>query len=233
MSIFVRLFAAITLLLIPAVNAAESALPRILFLGDGVQQKMMADAAKELKGRVQIEYPATPANDTGDALARIDELLGDGKWDLIYFNFGLGDLFYKDPRTKEIRTMSKLAGGVRVTSPEQYGKNLAALVSRLKSTRAKLIWASTTPIPDAAKADTIYDAGSEVEYNQIAAQVMARHQVTVNDIHSQVLKSSSPDEKRPGNRDKNPQAGSPLQESVVQAILGQLGNTVPESSSKP
>jgi hypothetical protein len=49
-----------------------------------------------------------------------------GKWDLIYFNFGLGDLFYKDPRTREIRIMSKNAGGIGVTLPKQYEENLEA-----------------------------------------------------------------------------------------------------------
>ena len=123
--------------------------------------------------------------DTGTALANLDRLLGDGKWDLIHFNFGLADLHYRDPRSKSIRALSKHAGGVRVTSAERYRQNLEALVRRLRKTGAKLLWASTTPI-DSSNFDSIYDPGSELEYNAIAAQVMAKHGVATNDMHAYV-----------------------------------------------
>jgi hypothetical protein len=59
------------------------------------------------------------ASDSGTALAQIDALIGKAQWDIIYFNFGIGDLFYKDPSTREIRIMSKHGGGVRVSTPAQ------------------------------------------------------------------------------------------------------------------
>ena len=62
---------------------------------------------------------------------------------------------------------------------------LDQLVARLRKTGAKLLWATTTPI-DSSKLDSIYDPGSEIEYNRIAARVMARHGVATNDMHAYV-----------------------------------------------
>lgn len=43
--------------------------------------------------------------------------------------------------------MSKDSGGVRISTPAQYEKQLDTLVQRLKTTKAKLIWGNTTPNP--------------------------------------------------------------------------------------
>ena len=63
------------------------------------------------------------------ALTNLPNMLGDGKWDIINFNWGLNDL-----------------EGRRVKLP-QYEANLRTLVKRLKETGAKLVWCSTTPVP--------------------------------------------------------------------------------------
>ena len=85
--------------------------------------------------------------------------LGDGKWDVIHFNFGIHD---------------------RATPPADYEQRLEKIVARLQKTGAKLIWASTTPIPrDEAKKQT---PESIVERNAIAARVMQKHGVAVDDL---------------------------------------------------
>ncbi|MBL9200321.1 MAG: SGNH/GDSL hydrolase family protein, partial [Opitutaceae bacterium] len=51
-------------------------------------------------------------------------------------------------------------------------------------TGAKLIWASTTPIPDdAAKKQS---AASVVERNAVAAALMARHGVVIDDLFTAI-----------------------------------------------
>lgn len=174
-------------LLLLTTNAfAADALPRVLILGDTIYNGVSRSVATELKGKAQVVW--VRAGDTSDTLANLDKLLGDAKWDVIHFNLGLADLHYKDPATKTIRAMSKYAGGVRVTTKEQYEKNLRELVKRLQATQARLIWASTTPITS-SQFDNIYDPGSEVEFNSIAARIMAEHKVPLNDIHAFVLES--------------------------------------------
>jgi hypothetical protein len=82
-----------------------------------------------------------------------------GKWDVIHFNFGIHD---------------------RGTPAADYVKRLEAIVARLEKTGAKLIWASTTPIPDnPAQKQT---AQSIVEKNTLAAEVMKKHGIPTDDL---------------------------------------------------
>ena len=64
---------------------------------------------------------------TANGLKKLDVRLGEGKWDVIHFNFGIHD---------------------RATPPADYEQRLEKIVARLQKTGAKLIWASTTPIPE-------------------------------------------------------------------------------------
>jgi len=93
----------------------------------------------------------------------MDVWLGDGKWDVIHFNFGIHD---------------------RNTPIADYGQRLEQLVERMKKTGAKLVWATTTPIPDdPAKKQT---AASIVERNEAAAQIMQKHGVATDDLFTAV-----------------------------------------------
>ncbi len=168
----------------PAMAAA--ALPRVLMITDSVHRSTAQAAAAELKGRATLVVPQIAPGATGTAIGRLDDLLGKGKWDIIHFNFGFADLRYVDPATKSLRVMSKHAGGVRVSTPGQYEKNLRAIVRRLKATGAKLIWASTTPL-EPSKHDSLFDPGSELTYNAIAARIMTEHKVGINDMHAWML----------------------------------------------
>jgi acyl-CoA thioesterase-1 len=209
----------LSLLLTGAASAQEKKIPQVLFLGDPVQQAIVQAAAKELTGKANFHYPPPgSANDSGTALARIDDLLGDKPWDIIYFNFGIGDLFYKDPATKEIRIMNKDAGGVRVSTPAQYEKNLDAIVRHLTASKAKLIWGSTTPL----NSGNLFDGDSEKEYNTIAARVMAKHKVPVVDLHGYVMAQFKPDEKHPSYTQyakEMEKRGHPLHAPLVRALV--------------
>jgi lysophospholipase L1-like esterase len=62
-----------------------------------------------------------------------------------------------------------------------YEKNLRELTKRLKATGAKLIFATTTPVPEGAKGR---DAGLEQKYNEAAVRVMTESGAKVNDLHA-------------------------------------------------
>lgn len=215
----------VCLLLCPAAAAEEKNPPQVLFLGDQVHRKSVQAAAKELGDRMNIHYPQDAASDSGTALAKIDELLGEKDWDMIYLNFGIGDLFYKDPATREIRVMSKHSGGVRVSTPGQYEKQLDALVQRLKTTGAKLIWGHTTPMVNVDFFPSYYgnllDANAEREYNAIAARVMTNHKIPVLDLHGHVMAQFKPGEKHPpytGYAQEMEKRGDPLHAPLVSAL---------------
>jgi len=71
--------------------------------------------------------------------------------------------------------------GTLSVPPEQYEKNLEELVQQLEKTGAKLIWASTTAVPEGEAGRF---AGDELKYNAIAAKVMARHGIPIDDLHA-------------------------------------------------
>lgn len=223
----------VSLLLLPVAQAQEKKIPQVLFLGDSIHQTIVQAAANELGKEVSIHYPPSGSiNDSNAALAKIDSLLGETQWDIIYFNFGIGELFYKDPSTSEIRIMSKESGGVRVSTPVQYEKQLDALVQRLKTTKAKLIWGNTTPMVTVHFFDSfqgkIFDSNAEMEYNTIAAKVMAKHKVPIVDLHGHVMAQFKPDEKHPGYNGYAgvmAKKGHPLHAPLVQAIKANASNS--------
>ena len=207
--------------LLPAPALAEAALPRVLILGDGVYQEPARRVASELKGRVEVVYATVQPGQVSTAetaLKNLDTLLGTGSWDLIHFNFGLGDLVYRAPAMESFRTMPKAAGGVRTTGGQQYEKNLRELVGRLKATGAELIWASTTPIRSSPTG--IFDLGSEQQYNAISARVMAEYKIPINDMHAYV--TSTIDMERPSGSDPFTFDNKPLHPPIVRSILQYL-----------
>ena len=161
--------------------------PRVLFWGDAIQRPVLQTTANELKGKVEIVFPRNvEPGDTGTALAGLDELIQSGffeDFDLVYVNFGLADLMYRDPRTVEIRAMSRVAGGVRVTSRAEYRERLTRIVERLREANVAMVWAHTTPIVNAGSLRDLYEPGSEIEYNEIALEVMDEFAVPVIDLH--------------------------------------------------
>ena len=227
-----KVLLALTGVALAASAGAQAALPRVLVLGDTTQRPAIEATRKALADQVELVTPkGTHANDTGEALARLDALLGEGEWDLIYFGYGLGDLVYRDPRTDDRRTLARGAGGVRTTSDERYRENLVQLLARLKETGAPLLWVNTTPTQRLAignsPVDNLFDAGAEIALNSIASEVMGLNDVPVLDLHAFCM-GQFEDGKHPNfleyaralsRRKEGPQ----LHEPIVEAILTQLG----------
>ena len=73
--------------------------------------------------------------------------------------------------------------GKAQVSLEQYAKNLDSMVKRMKKTGAKLIFATTTPVPSGEKQRA---ADSDRAYNEAALKVMKENGVAVNDLNALV-----------------------------------------------
>jgi len=138
-------------------------LPRVLLIGDSVSRGYTLAARKALAGKANVHRAPANCGPTATGLKKIDVWLGNGKWDVIHFNFGIHD---------------------RSTSVADYAQRLEQLVERMQKTGAKLIWASTTPIPDdPSKKQT---AASIVERNQAAAAIMGKHNVAIDDLFAAI-----------------------------------------------
>ncbi len=151
--------------------------PRVLLIGDSISEGYTLPVRERLRGRMNVHHPAENCRATDLGLVHLDRWLGSGHWDVIHFNFGLHDLIHHvttgpgDPIA---------AGTVRVSLP-QYESNLRDLVRRLRATGAKLIFATTTPVP----AGTIGRVeGEERAYNEVARRVMRENEIPIDDLWS-------------------------------------------------
>ena len=159
----------------PSVVAIEEVegLPRVLLIGDSISMGYTLPVRSRLVGKANVLRIPANGGPTTRGLANIDKWLGDGKWDLIHFNWGIHDLRHMDD------------GNCQVESSE-YESNLRKLVERLQKTGAILVWATTTPIPDPPLIpDRTF--GDEEAYNVIAARVMKENAIPADDLHAWML----------------------------------------------
>ncbi|MCX7887128.1 MAG: SGNH/GDSL hydrolase family protein, partial [Verrucomicrobiae bacterium] len=73
------------------------------------------------------------------------------------------------------------------SSREQYVENLRQLVAQMKTTGAKLIFATTTPVPKGGVLTTTRKFDSIAERNKIAVKVMQENGVAINDLFAVAL----------------------------------------------
>lgn len=162
-------------------------LPMVLILGDSISIAYTRPVRQRLEGEANILRPMRPdgrgpdnCGDTTIGLANIERYLGGREWDVIHFNWGLWDLCYRNPEAANQGNRDKVKGTVSTTL-EDYETNLEKLVERLKQTGADLVWASTTLVPAGESGRFV---GDDKKYNAVAARVMQRHDIPVNDLHA-------------------------------------------------
>ena len=160
--------------------ADVTGLPRVLLLGDSISIGYMLPVRARLAGKANVHRPAENCSESANGVKRLDAWLGAGKWDVIHFNFGLHDVKYLDAAGKYV-TPDK---GKQVASVAEYEKNRRAIVARLKPTGAKLIFATTTPVPSASNGRVEHD---ELRYNTAAVRLMKELGVAVDDLHALVI----------------------------------------------
>ena len=192
--------ALLALLASPLVSLAEPAPagktpPRVLLIGDSISIGYTPFVAADLKGEAVVVHHEGNAGHTGNGLLKIDQWLGTNHWDVIHFNFGLHDLCYRsrDPAKKG---EGDKVGGLLTNTPEKYAENLELLVQRLEKTGAKLVWASTTVVPEGEKGRFV---GDDVKYNAAAGKIMKAHHIPIDDLHTLSAGFAPSDFSSPGN----------------------------------
>ena len=159
---------------------AETALPKVLIIGDSISIGFTPHVVEQLDGKAVVKHHKGNAQHTGTGLKQLDQWIGNTKWDVIHFNWGLWDLCYRHPKSKVQGKRDKV-NRTLPTTLEQYEKNLDKLVSRLKKTDAKLIWAHTTVVPEEEAGRIV---GDDKKYNEVAAKIMKKYGITINDLNS-------------------------------------------------
>ena len=162
-----------------AVSAAaqEKRLPRVVLLGDSIRIGYAPFVTKLLDGKAVVISPSPNGQDSGNVLRNLEEWVLKESPDVVHFNAGLHDLKLKD-KSYQVPLV-------------EYEKNLKTILERIqKGTKAKVIFATSTPIVDNLHAQR--KAGFDrleadvQKYNIAAVSIMKQAGVPINDLHKLV-----------------------------------------------
>ena len=149
-------------------------LPRVLLIGDSISIGYTLPVRDLLKGKANVHRIPQNGGATDVGLQKMASWLGDGKWDVIHFNFGLHDAKY-------------LSETAQRASREQYRENLRMLVEQMTATRATLIFATTTPVPKGGVLSPTRRFDSIEQRNTIAVSLMQELGVAIDDLYAVAL----------------------------------------------
>lgn len=165
--------------------------PNVLIYGDSVSIKYTAKVRADLHGKATVIRLFKNGGSSHDFINNMNKMnqamfhpsLEKGwsfQWDLIHFNVGLHDLKYL--KGKHLNKK-----GTQVSSTETYKEHLDDICKYLQLThpKAKLIFATTTPVPTGAKGRY---KGDSVKYNKAALEVLKNYpQIVINDLYSYTI----------------------------------------------
>jgi lysophospholipase L1-like esterase len=159
----------------------------VLLLGDSISIGYTPHVRAALEGRARVVRPmnasgrgAQNCQGTNHGVQRLEDwlVIDGGGWEVIHFNFGLHDLKRVEPGSG---SNSKDPGHPHQAEPERYEAQLRELTERLQETGARLVFASTTPVPPQVGGP--YRAPEDaLVYNAIAARVMGDMGVPIDDL---------------------------------------------------
>jgi acyl-CoA thioesterase-1 len=184
----------LTILSSSLLHAQKEELPNVLILGDSISIGYTPFVQQLLKNEAKVVRPMQEDGKRPDnclysanGVKRIETWLGDTKWKVIHFNFGLHDLKYIGqplPNSKIVPqrgdAIKKNPNAQQLSTINDYVSNLEKIVTRLKKTEATLIFCTTTPVPVGSRGRI---PGDEQKFNAAAVKLMKSLNVAVNDLH--------------------------------------------------
>ncbi len=154
--------------------------PVLVFVGDSIMRGYFPVVQRVLEEEGLSKMCWTRLEDTTTSVAFLEgmeELVLRHNPDVVVFNCGLHDL--------------KRFGKPVVEVPiEQYGRNLRAIVQRLKGgTAAKLIFVTTPPVIDKRVEEVVRHLRDVKDYNEKALAVMKEEEVEVLDLFKVIMEN--------------------------------------------
>ncbi|MEO6245984.1 MAG: SGNH/GDSL hydrolase family protein [Opitutaceae bacterium] len=193
-------------------------LPNVLILGDSISVGYTMVVRKLLTGKANVFRPSINCQGTTFGVEKIDGWLAGQKWAVIHFNWGLHDL-------KHVKVAGKSENSNSPTDPlqatvVQYSKNMERLVDKMKTTGAKLVFATTTPVAPGTT-NPLREPEAPGKYNASAVKIMAAQGIKVNDLYGSILPHLS-QLQLPNNVHFTPEGSKVLAEQVAKAIETEL-----------
>ena len=131
-------------------HANETNLPRVLLIGDSIARDYYPEVEKRLAGKAFVGRLATSRFVADSVLLKeIESVLSGAKFDVILFNNGMHGWQHSEAEYR--KAFPKLVKTIRANTP-----------------KAKLIWATTTPLRDCK--DVTYDTKAKYSNERIAAR---------------------------------------------------------------
>ncbi|WP_294083994.1 SGNH/GDSL hydrolase family protein [Proteiniphilum sp. UBA5384] len=201
------------ILLIACANWTQNR-KKVLIIGDSISIGYTPFVKKSLSDRADVFHNKGNAQHTGTGKEMLEEWLGDTKWDIIAFNWGLWDLCYRHPESKVQGNRDKVNGTVTFTV-EQYAANMDTIVTRLKDTGVKLLFITTTVVPpdEAGRFE-----GDEIKYNNAALAIMEEKGIAVHNLHKYSIDIHKKYAKGEGDVHYTEEGYEALSKSVADAI---------------
>jgi hypothetical protein len=211
----------------PVIPPNPGNLPRVLLIGDSISGGYHKLVAKALEGKAVVAKSSDNGESTAVGVKKIDGWLGDTRWDVIHFNWGVWDMYGWQYAADD-------------RSPAAYAQRLETLVVRMKKTEAKLIWATTTPVPPKPestmlkrwKKEVVIDQDLERQYQEAALQVMKKHGVQVDDLYA-LLKPRRSEFQADDNVHFSAGGSALMAKQVADCILKALGGERQAGGSAP
>lgn len=160
-------------------------LPNVLLIGDSISIGYTIDVRKTLHGKADVFRIPGNGKNSAHGQKNIAKWLGmkPAKWDVIHFNWGLWDLCYRHPKSK-VQGKRDKANGTITASLDDYRTNMEKIIAQLKKSDAQLIWCTTTVVPEHEAGRKL---GDDLKYNKVAAEIMKKNEITINDLHAHAL----------------------------------------------
>ena len=161
-------------------------LPNVLIIGDSISIGYTIPLRKLLEGKADVFRPDVNCEYSEFGEKNIEKWIGNKKWDVIHFNFGIWDTHYmrngKMVKDEDVPNINIKEVKFRHTTKE-YIENLKKIIRVLKKTDAKLIWATTTPF-------IYYDEPTKkilLKNNEEAVKLMKNENVVIDDLYNFAL----------------------------------------------
>ena len=159
---------------------ANPELPNVLLIGDSISMSYTTGVRERLAGIANVYRAPDNCRSTRQTLDEIETYLGHLRWDVIHFNWGIHDLTHLNAEGNAAPPPM----GRHQVPLKIYRANLERLVTRLKQTGARLIWASTTPIGTRTEKTGFRNDRDVLAYNAVAVKAVQSRRIAIDDLYS-------------------------------------------------
>jgi hypothetical protein len=151
-------------------HANETNLPRVLLVGDSIVRDYYPEVEKHLAGKAFVARLSTSRFISDPVLLKeIESVLEGTKFDVIHFNNGMHGWQHSEAEYR--KAFPKLIKTIRAHAP-----------------KARLIWATTTPLRDgkgiASDTNAKYSDERIAARNAIAAEIVTARNIPIDDLNA-------------------------------------------------